>query len=96
MPRCLLRRDARIEWPAGFDHPSSPNRQLRQALAIDSTLAAPYATLGYVALYHHWDWKAGEQYCQWSIALDPSYSTAHQSMVCEPSRCDGTFFGGRA
>jgi TolB-like protein/DNA-binding SARP family transcriptional activator/Tfp pilus assembly protein PilF len=50
----------------------------RQALAIDSMLAAPYATLGYVALYHGWDWKASEKYFQRSIALDPSYSTAHQ------------------
>ena len=53
-------------------------RAARQALGIDSTLAAPYATLGYVALYHHWDWKAAERFFQRSIALDPSYSTAHQ------------------
>jgi TolB-like protein/Tfp pilus assembly protein PilF len=50
----------------------------RQALALDSTLAAPWATLGYVSVYHHWDWDASEQYFRRSIALDPSYSTAHQ------------------
>ena len=50
----------------------------RRALAIDSTLAPPYATLGYVAMYHHWDWSAAEEMFRRSIALDPSYSTAHQ------------------
>jgi TolB-like protein/DNA-binding SARP family transcriptional activator len=50
----------------------------RRAVALDSSLAAPYATLGYVALYHHWDWARAEELFRRSIALDPSYSTAHQ------------------
>jgi tetratricopeptide (TPR) repeat protein len=50
----------------------------RRALAIDSTLAAPYATLGYVELYYNWNWSASEELFRRSITLDPSYSTAHQ------------------
>jgi TolB-like protein/Tfp pilus assembly protein PilF len=50
----------------------------RRALALDSSLAAPYATLGYVALYHHWNWTRAEELFRRSIALDPSYSTARQ------------------
>jgi len=50
----------------------------RRALALDSTLAAPYATLGYVSLYHHWNWSAAEEQFRRSIAIDASYSTAHQ------------------
>lgn len=50
----------------------------RRALALDSTLAAPHATLGYVNLYHHWNWKAAEDEFRLAIRLAPEYSTAHQ------------------
>lgn len=56
----------------------SAEQAARRALAIDSTLAAPYATLGYVAMYHYWNWSGAEDLFRRSIALDPSYSTAHQ------------------
>jgi TolB-like protein/tetratricopeptide (TPR) repeat protein len=49
-----------------------------QALAIDSTLAEPNASLGYVALYYDWDWKNAQRLFQRSIALDSTYATAHQ------------------
>src|SRR5688572_16490534 len=49
-----------------------------RAVALDPTLAAPRATLGYVALYHHWDLGRGEEEFRRAIALDPNYSTAHQ------------------
>jgi TolB-like protein/Tfp pilus assembly protein PilF len=49
-----------------------------RALELDPSLAAPHSTLGYVALYYHWDWPRAEQEFQRSIELDPSYSTAHQ------------------
>ncbi|HMN10116.1 MAG TPA: protein kinase [Gemmatimonadaceae bacterium] len=49
-----------------------------RAVALDPTLAAPHATLGYVALYHHWDFVRGEESFRRAIALDPNYSTAHQ------------------
>lgn len=50
----------------------------RRALALDGSLAHPYATLGYVNLYFHWRWPDAENAFRRSIELDPSYSTAHQ------------------
>jgi TolB-like protein/DNA-binding SARP family transcriptional activator/Tfp pilus assembly protein PilF len=50
----------------------------RRALALDSTLAGPHATLGYVSLYYHWNWPVAEQEFQRAIRLAPEYSTAHQ------------------
>ncbi|MDX1674666.1 MAG: tetratricopeptide repeat protein [Longimicrobiales bacterium] len=50
----------------------------RRALRIDSTLAEPYATLGYVALYYDWDWPRAEARFRRAIELDPGYPVAHQ------------------
>ncbi len=50
----------------------------RRAVALDATLAAPRATLGYVELYHHWDLAGAEDEFRRAIALGPNYSTAHQ------------------
>ena len=50
----------------------------RRAVALDATLAAPRATLGYVKLYHNWDLAGAEDEFQRAIAIDPNYSTAHQ------------------
>ncbi|MDF1502160.1 tetratricopeptide repeat protein, partial [Roseisolibacter sp. H3M3-2] len=50
----------------------------RRAIALDSSLAAPHATLGYAALYHRWDVAAGEAAFRRAVALDPDNSTAHQ------------------
>jgi TolB-like protein/DNA-binding SARP family transcriptional activator/Tfp pilus assembly protein PilF len=50
----------------------------RRALRIDPTLAQPHATLGYIALYHEWDWERSETEFLHAIHLDPSYSTGRQ------------------
>lgn len=50
----------------------------QQAIALDPTLAAPHATLGYAALYYHWDLAKGEAAFRRSIELDGDYATAHQ------------------
>jgi TolB-like protein/DNA-binding SARP family transcriptional activator/Tfp pilus assembly protein PilF len=50
----------------------------RRALALDSTLAEPHATLGYVAMYYDWDWRSAEAEFQRALALNPSYATAHE------------------
>ncbi|HJU75014.1 MAG TPA: BTAD domain-containing putative transcriptional regulator [Gemmatimonadaceae bacterium] len=50
----------------------------RRALALDSTLAGPHATLGYVNLYYHWNWPIAEEAFLRAIRLAPEYSTAHQ------------------
>jgi TolB-like protein/DNA-binding SARP family transcriptional activator/Flp pilus assembly protein TadD len=49
-----------------------------RALALDPSLAAAHATLGYVALYYEWDWERAEEEFRRAIRLAPSYSTAHQ------------------
>jgi serine/threonine-protein kinase len=53
-------------------------RAARRAMALDSTLAQPYATLGYVELYHTWNWPRAEEWFARSIEVGPRYSTAHQ------------------
>ena len=50
----------------------------RRALALDSSLAEPHATLGYTAMYYDWDWSAAEREFQHALALNPSYATAHE------------------
>ena len=50
----------------------------RRALGLDSTLAGPHATIGYVNLYYHWNWAVAESAFQRAIRLAPEYSTAHQ------------------
>lgn len=50
----------------------------QQALTIDSTLAEPVASLGYIALYYDWDWKSAGELLPRSIAIDSTYATAHQ------------------
>ncbi len=50
----------------------------RRALELDSTLAEPHATLGYVHMYYDWDWSAAEREFRRAIAINPSYATAHE------------------
>jgi TolB-like protein/Tfp pilus assembly protein PilF/tRNA A-37 threonylcarbamoyl transferase component Bud32 len=50
----------------------------RKALDLDSTLAEPHATLGYVKMYYDWDWSAAEREFRLAIVRNPSYATAHE------------------
>jgi TolB-like protein/tetratricopeptide (TPR) repeat protein/tRNA A-37 threonylcarbamoyl transferase component Bud32 len=50
----------------------------RKALELDSTLAEPHATLGFVKLYYAWDWAAADREFKVAIARNPSYATAHE------------------
>ena len=50
----------------------------RHAIVLDGSLAAPYATLGYVDTYFRWDWHSAEDTFHRAIALEPTYSLAHQ------------------
>jgi tetratricopeptide (TPR) repeat protein len=53
-------------------------RAARRAMALDSTLVQPYATLGYVELYYKWNWSRAEEWFTRAIDVGPRYSTAHQ------------------
>ena len=48
------------------------------ALNIDEKLAEPHASLGYVKLYHAWDWDGAEREFRCAITLDRSNAAAHQ------------------
>lgn len=50
----------------------------RRALELDSTLAAPHATLGFATMYYDWDWAGAEREYRLAIARNPSYATAHE------------------
>ncbi len=50
-----------------------------RALELDSTIAEPHATLGYVAMYYTWDWAAADSEYRRALALNPAYPTAHES-----------------
>jgi len=49
-----------------------------RALELDSTLAEPHTTLGYVAMHYTWDWAAADSEYRRALALNPAYPTAHE------------------
>ena len=49
-----------------------------RALQLDSTLAEPHATLGFVKMYYDWDWVGAEREFRQALAFNPSYATAHE------------------
>ena len=50
-----------------------------RAIELDSSIAEPHATLGYVAMYYDWDWPAADNEYRRALALNPAYPTAHES-----------------
>jgi DNA-binding SARP family transcriptional activator/TolB-like protein/Tfp pilus assembly protein PilF len=65
-------------WLAPDDAFLKAEAAANKALELDSTLAEPHATLGFVSMYYHWDWRRAEQEFKRSLALNPSYATAHE------------------
>jgi TolB-like protein len=49
-----------------------------KALEIDPELAEPYASLGWIALWHDWDWQAAETFFLRAIQMQPDYAPVHQ------------------
>jgi len=50
----------------------------KKALEIDPELAEAYASLGWITLWHDWDWRAAESYFLKAIQMNPDYAAAHQ------------------
>lgn len=48
-----------------------------KAIALDATLAEPYATVGYYRFYYEWDWQAAEEGFRKAISLNPNYALAY-------------------
>jgi tetratricopeptide (TPR) repeat protein len=63
--------------PPGDAFPAA-QRAARAALALEPRLAEPHATLGYVALYHDWDWDTAQREFLEAIRVSPDYPVAHQ------------------
>jgi tetratricopeptide (TPR) repeat protein len=53
-------------------------RAAREALRHDTGIAAAYSALGYVALYHDWDWAGADREFRRAIELDQNYALARQ------------------
>jgi eukaryotic-like serine/threonine-protein kinase len=49
----------------------------RKALALDSTSAEAYTSLGYGNMIYAWNWPAAEEDFQRAIAAEPNYATGH-------------------
>lgn len=50
----------------------------QRALMLDSSLAEPHASLGFVHFYYDWDFPAAERELRRALAMRPSYATAHE------------------
>jgi len=50
---------------------------LERALELDPNMAEAHATLGFVRIFHYWDWGGAEVAFKRSIELNPGYATAH-------------------
>jgi len=48
------------------------------AIERDTSLAEPYASLGYVKFYFDWDWAGAEASFLQALAGDPDWASAHQ------------------
>lgn len=49
-----------------------------RALALDSSLGEPWATLGHVLMTYEWDWEGAERAFRRALELSPGYATGHQ------------------
>lgn len=66
-----------------------------RALGIDPTLPDANISMGYVKLYHDWNWKEAEYYLRRAIEVNPSSAKAYYSlMLCLVQT--GRFDEGRA
>jgi len=48
-------------------------KNARKALALDSNLADPHTSLGYIEFYYYWNWNEAEREFKSAIRLDPHY-----------------------
>jgi DNA-binding winged helix-turn-helix (wHTH) protein len=67
-----------LSYVAPADAFAMARRHASTALSLDATLAAPHASIGYVNLYHDWDWSSAEKEFRLAISLDRGGAEAHQ------------------
>jgi DNA-binding winged helix-turn-helix (wHTH) protein/TolB-like protein/Tfp pilus assembly protein PilF len=59
---------------------ASPNHAISavgKALELDPFLAEAHATLGFLKMFHYWNWEEAESELKRSIELNPNYAPAH-------------------
>jgi len=64
---------------AGFPHRISmpaARAAAHRALALDSTIAEPHTSLGFIAMMLDWDWAEAERQMDRAVELNPSYVQA--------------------
>jgi TolB-like protein/Tfp pilus assembly protein PilF len=54
-------------------------RAARKAILLDSTLADPHTSLGYIMLYYYWDLRGAQQEFLTAIRLNPGYVVVYES-----------------
>lgn len=54
-------------------------RAALKAVELNSTLAEPHASLGYINFYFYWDWKSAERELLRAIQINPNYVQAYVS-----------------
>ncbi len=51
----------------------------RKAILLDSTLADPHTSLGYIMLYYYWNLRGAQQEFLTAIRLNPGYTVVYES-----------------
>jgi TolB-like protein/DNA-binding SARP family transcriptional activator/lipoprotein NlpI len=74
--------DAYVVWPVYYAVDPDPwyaraDEAARHALSLDSTLAEPYASLGFAHM-RQYRWEDATRELSHALALSPNYATAHQ------------------
>ncbi|MCK1453551.1 tetratricopeptide repeat protein [Bradyrhizobium sp. 35] len=67
-----------LSYVAPTDASPSARRYATRALELDPSLPDAHASLGFVELYHDWNWSAADIQFQRAISLDPGYPPTRQ------------------
>jgi len=70
-----------LAQPGGICISVDVERQIRNALELDGSLAEPRAALAFVKAVFDWAWLGAESEFRRAIALNPNYATAHHWLV---------------
>lgn len=68
----------------------------QRAIALDSTLAEAWASLGFVALFHEWNVPKARRLFRHAIELDSTYATAHLWLMQTEAAANDTAAGLQA
>lgn len=62
---------------ATSDARDEAHNAVQKALELDPNLAEAHATLGFIKMFHEWNWQEAEVAYKRSIELNPGYASAH-------------------